>query len=252
MSRDIKKQTLDRHYKYLAEKYNDALFFAEGYRHWFVWLIVEYLEIKEDDNVADLGGGTGIFAKMVHEKAHLKEDILCVDPCEEMLKGAVKLSGVSTLCTDALSFSQRKDVRYNKILIKEAVHHFDDRISKWKGIYNQLCLAGKLLIITRPPRPDFPLFKAALNTFEQCQPHYNILSTELENAGFRVKVQIRPYFLKLDKTCWFEKIRQRFMSNLTNFNDEELEQGLRELEEKYKAKETLDFADRLVFIVGTK
>ena len=36
---------------------------------------------------------------------------------------------------DALSFTQRKDVRYNKILIKEAVHYFDDRISKWKGIY---------------------------------------------------------------------------------------------------------------------
>ena len=75
---------------------------------------------------------------------------------------------------------------------------------------------------------------------------------ELENTGFGVKVQTRPYFLKLDKTRWFEKIRQRFMSNLANFNDEEIEQGLRELEEEYKTKETLDFTDRLVFIVGTK
>lgn len=246
------RERLDRHYTHLAKKYDDAFFFAEGYRNWVAELIVNELGIEEDDSVIDLGGGTGFSAKMVHEKAGLQKDILCVDPCIEMLEGARMLMGVSALCSDALSFTRREDLRYDKILIKEAVHHFKDRIGKWKGIYRQLYPNGKLLIVTRPPQVDFPFFKAALRSFEQCQPHYDILRTELESAGFHVGVIVRAYPLKVNKEYWFEKIRQRFMSNLADFDGEELNQGLRELEKEYKAKETLDFADRLVFIVGSK
>jgi len=245
-------ENMNRHYKNLVNKYNHVLFFVEGYRNWKVELIVKDLDLKKHDSVVDLGGGIGIFAQLVHEKAQLQQDILCVDMCAEMLGKAKKLPGVSILCADALSFAQREDVAYDKIFIKEAVHHFRDRVNIFKGIYGQLAPEGRLLIITRPSQPEFPFFEAALKAFGRSQPDYNIFKKELESAGFRVNVQLRPYPLTLEKVRWFKMLRQRFMSNLANFSDEQIEQGIEELEEKYKDKETLDFTDILVFISGTK
>lgn len=241
-----------RHYRDLADQYDKALFFAEGYRDWKIDFIIKELDIQRHESVVDLGGGTGIFAQLVHEKAQLQHDIVCVDMCNEMLEKAKKHPGVSILCADALSFAQREDIAYDKLFIKEAVHHFRDRINIFKGIYRQLALEGKLLIITRPSQPEFPFFEAALKAFERSQPDYNIFRKELERAGFCVNVQLRPYPLILEKARWFEMLRQRFMSNLAKFSDEQIEQGIKELEEKYQHKEILDFTDILVFIVGTK
>lgn len=241
-----------RHYRDLAGQYNKALFFAEGYRDWKIDLIIKELNIQRHEFVVDLGGGTGLFAQLVHEKAQLQHDIVCVDMCDDMLEKAKKYPGVSILCADALSFAQREDIAYDKLFIKEAVHHFRDRVNIFKGIYRQLAPKGRLLIITRPSQPEFPFFEAALKAFEQSQPDYTIFRKELERAGFCVNVQLRPYPLTLKKARWFEMLRQRFMSNLANFSDEQIEQGIKELEEKYQHKEMLDFTDILVFIVGKK
>jgi len=246
------KERLSHHYKNIAGEYNDALFFAHGYRKWLVELIIKELEIRKKDFVVDLGGGTGIVSKMICDKVCLEKDVLCVDPSKEMLNCAAKLSGVSTLCSTALAFVQKEHLRYNKILIKEAVHHFENRMNKWNGIYRQLYAKGRLLIITRPIFPDFPFFKAALNSFKQCQPDYHIILKELEDAKFSLKLEIKDYFLKINKTRWFELIRQRFMSNLIPFTDEQLNSGIKELEQKYREKEILEFVDRLIFIGGTK
>ena len=42
------------------------------------------------------------------------------------------------------------------------------------------------------------------------------------------------------------------MSLLSEFNDAELAEGLKEIEEKYQDKSVLKFSDRMVFIIATK
>ena len=47
-------------------------------------------------------------------------------------------------------------------------------------------------------------------------------------------------------------LRERFMSHLTAYSDEQIELGIAEIDEKYRDEETLRFHDTLIFIVGCK
>lgn len=246
------KKELTQHYASLAEYYNEIWFLTNGYRQWLVNWIVQDLDLHEDDTVVDLGGGTGFSAEMMYKKAGLNNDILCVDVCSGMLQEAQNRHGVSPVCVDAISFVQRDDIRYNKLLIKEAIHHFPERVKLFAGVSRQLSPEGKILIVTRPPRTEFPFFEAAHEAFERSQPHYNIFQQELEKVGFDVEVQIRSYPLSFHKTHWFQMLRQRFMSHLVSFTDEQLRIGLSEIEEQYKDAKILHFSDNLVFITGKK
>ncbi|MDY6932988.1 MAG: class I SAM-dependent methyltransferase [Spirochaetota bacterium] len=196
---ELNNKLYNQHYKDLADKYNDALSFTEGYCIDVVHWIVNDLKIKKGDIVVDLGGGTGSSAKAIYDTCSVQRDILCIDPCLEMLECAKGLNGVSTLSTDALSFAINNDIKYNKIFIKEAVHHFNNRINIWKGIYKQLYPEGRILIITRPPKVEFPFFQAALQAFEQGQPHYNTITKELEEVGFKAFLWAREYPVRVDK-----------------------------------------------------
>jgi hypothetical protein len=48
---------------------------------------------------------------------------LAVEQSEAMLNHAQTLLGLTTHCADALSFAQDHAIRYEKVLMKEVVHH---------------------------------------------------------------------------------------------------------------------------------
>ena len=45
----------------------------------------------------------------------------------------------------------------------------------------------------------------------------------------------------MDKELWYRSIRNRLSSSLRRFSDEELEQGIEELEREFKGKDMLMF-----------
>ena len=47
-------------------------------------------------------------------------------------------------------------------------------------------------------------------------------------------------------------VENRYMSLLSRFSDEQIQKGLKEMNETYSSQSTLDFKDTLVFIVGKK
>ena len=56
---------------------------------------------------------------------------------------------------------------------------------------------------------------------------------------------------KLEKARWFKMVRARFWSTFSHFSDEELEQGIAELDLKFTEVE-LRFNDVLVFVTAKK
>ena len=73
----------------------------------------------------DLGAGTCLTRGMFAKIAGLKHPVLCADPVQEMLDVAEKnnIPNIETLCATAKEFA-KKDIKYEKMLIKGAVHHF--------------------------------------------------------------------------------------------------------------------------------
>lgn len=204
--------------------------------------MIDNLDFKPDDKFVDLGGGTGIFTKSILEHVEFNEPVLLVDPYQEMLELAGENPGIKCLQMDAMAFSEQPEC-YDKILIKEAVHHIEDRAGLFANLYERLNSGGILLLVHVPPKLDYPLFDAALKRAEERHADPNELFDLLTKAGFEVSRDFIRYPQSMPKSHYFRMVKQRYMSTLYSFSDQELAAGLKEMEDKYKDKDILSFDD---------
>jgi len=245
-----KLNKIQQHYSSVSLTYND--FFSDSYRQWVVDLIIESLALRSDDIVADIGGGTGLISHLIFKRVRLKNEVLCVDPSDSMLAEIGRLKGVKPLCMDAHDFAEEKSGQYDKLLLKGMIHHLADRISLWNKLSERMNENGGLLIVTRPKTPSLPFFKGALASFSAGQPTSGLLVEELEETGFQTEVAVQSYSVYLEKRRWYHLLQSRFMSNLYDFTDDEIEEGIAELEQLYFDKNVIKIRDDLLFILGKK
>jgi len=245
-------KTTNNHYDKIANKYNSLWLFSEDYIQWYLKNVERLLEIQQNDVVADIGGGTGLFGSELHKNANLKNNIVCVEPSEKMCSIADCLRDVEVMHDTADAFFKKGNEQgISKILMKEMIHHIPDRKKLFKDIYSFLN-KGSVLIATREKEIEFPFFKKALQEFSDSQDDYHIFIQELEDAGFSISVEVVPYQMKISSRFWEEAIRNRFMSHLSSFTSEEIEEGINELRESNPQGQDYIFYDNLVFIQGKK
>ena len=237
------------HFDSIADVFNRIWYFSDDYKTFVIHHIISDLTLSEEDILADIGGGTGTFTSALVNEAHLQK-AYCIEPASAMCTEASKLSNITAICADAHAFISSK-TPFTKMLLKEVIHHIGEREIFWKNVYYTLPSRGKLLIITRPQRVAFPFFDAAKEAFARNQPPHETIETELQKSEFYVTTQYRSHTFTLPKESWYEMLRHRFMSDLSVFSDEEIEEGIREIESRYEG-ETIDIIDNLIFISATK
>lgn len=241
---------MNNHYKNIANNFNKVWKFSNNYKIWATEKIGYYLALTNDDIFVDIGGGTGTFTNMIVEKYNPAKTY-CVEPEEDMCKLARKYTSFETVCSDAFYFINNLKYNYSTMLFKEVIHHIDNRPTLWKDIYKSIDNNGKILIYTRPQNIKFPLFQKAKDVFHKNQPHYDLVVDELKNAGFNVEVSIESFTFELSKEEWYKMLKARFMSDLSIFTDEEIIDGIEELENKYHSN-TYIMEDEIIFITAYK
>ena len=239
----------ENHFDTIADEFNGLWQMTPEYQNWMSTTIVSTLNLMPDDRFVDLGGGTGFYTKLIAKKADLHNKPLCVEPSENMLSQIQQSDNLEPICADALSFSGR-DIRYDKILLKEMVHFVDERKTLFEGIRHQLSEKGKLLIVTRPKNTPLPFFTAALETFAQGQPSLESMKKELLEAGINPTSITEEFVFSMPKERWYGMLRNRFMSNLQNFTDKEIEKGISQLESTHADQEMIEFRDQIIFLSG--
>lgn len=242
----------DKHYESISSKYDKLYTFDSGYYTWLSNRISIYLNIKQKDIFVDLGGGTGHISTAIHKQNSMMHDALCVDPNQQMLNAIKNQSHVIPYCCDALSFSKDKKIKYDKILLASMVHHLEKRSEIFNGLHNQLNNHGRILISTRPPHTSLPFFNSALKTFQQSQTAYEHLTSELESAGFSVATHTEKRVINIPRAAWYRMLKERFMSNLIQLSNQEIEDGIEELELKYRHQEIIPAIDTITFFSGHK
>lgn len=248
----ISNSRIASHYTDVAASYNEAIFTQGDSEHqkWELNHFLRHLRLQKADRVVDLGCGTGIFTSALYTKSGLANNILGIDPSEEMLRCASSLPGITTRHTDGLSFAKEPAVRYDKIFMKGVVHHIPlaSLPSLYQGIHQQLQPNGILLVVTRPVQIDLPFFQAALELWVELEsPVVNGISL-IEEFGFSVSCYTYHRQVQVPKHQWFEMIQNRFWSTFSFFDDTELKKGIEELEAKYAHTDILSFEDSLIFV----
>jgi ubiquinone/menaquinone biosynthesis C-methylase UbiE len=242
---------IQQHYREIAKIYDDLWFYSEDFIQFFAQNMIQSLHLQPQHRLVDIGCGTGIYAKAIRQQVHLEHPILCVDPSAEMLAKIPDNSGLQPLCLDAVTFSGQPG-SYDRILIKEAIHHIPEKQQLFNQLFDRLTPGGIFLLLLLPPKIDYPLFKKAIEIYETTQPDYQDLVQLMQNSGFDVKVDFVEYPLKFPKEKYFHLVTNRYMSLISRFDDEELAAGLAEMAATYQNQSTLEFSDRMVFLTATK
>lgn len=247
----MSKEVLDTHYKRLADRYDDFLYYSPEFVRALTSKMIEMLELRETDTLVDLGCGTAMYSIDMIKQAPLKEEIIAVDPYPEMLAQIPQDAKVRAVEADALDFSKRPGA-YDKILIKEAVHHIPEREALFKNLFERLNKGGILLLVHVPPEVEYPIFEKALERCRNWHADPDELVEQLKKARFRVERDVLRYPHAIPKHKYFEMVRSCYMSALTSLDENEMEAGLKEMEEKYHDHSVLRFIDHFDYLKGIK
>ena len=247
MTRDV----IEAHYQRMAERNSEYVLDLGDVVPVVAAKMIEMLQLAEDDVVVDLGGGTGIYSAAIVDQVQLRRPIVLVDFSAAMLDQVPENLPVEKVHMDALDFSEQPR-RYDKVLIKNMVHHVDDRLTLFRNLYQRLDSGGALLLVHISPKIDYPLFKAARDRALSWHADPDELERLLGAVGFRTEREVVEWPCAVPKEHYFEMVASKYISVLSSFSDEEINEGLREMKKAYCEKEVLEFIEHFDYIVGYK
>ena len=252
----MNRKKIYRFYEKTSKNYSQNIFYEADtkYQKNILDNIKKYLNLGPESKLASIGCGNGSTESALVELCNLKENVLVVDSNEKMLAHARKRSCLKPNLMDGIKFVKDPNFHYDKCLLKEVIHHFsENEIHEiYQGIYSQLAEDGTVLTITRNQETEYPFFLDAIEKWQQIQPPLELFLKAQEISGFEVTLEEVNYRMYISKKDWVDMLRNRFWSHLSELEDDRLDKGITELEEKYKGFETLSFNDCLIFLIGRK
>lgn len=259
---------LEQHYSDLAETYDSTWAHRPDYLDWMETRIASRLKLRPGDRIADIGAGTGLFLRRLLEYATEETPVVCVDPSQPMLDRLPRDPRLLPVCATAEELAepgtddgagprpqpqsqpQPPVTTYDAIVIKEAVHHFSDMADTLAGLARRLVPGGRMLVVTLPPKIEYPLFQRALDRFAANQPEPEAVQEALRKAGLEASTSYEAFRVSVDREHWMNLVENRWMSVLSTFSDAELTGGLAEIAETATpdADGRLEFPDRFAFV----
>ncbi|MFE5592331.1 class I SAM-dependent methyltransferase [Streptomyces sp. NPDC056549] len=219
--------------------------------------IAKALRLAPTDRIADVGSGTGLFAREVANQLQPRHPILCIDPSEAMLSqlGAPPPANLAPIVASAEDIAEARTrlpyAQLDAMWLKESVHHVADQEHTLCGLVDQLAPGGRVLVVMLPGAIQYPLFKAALARFEELQPNPDVIEGHLRTAGLKASLTYIEHELRIDRDKYLSMVRARYMSLLFTFSDDEIEMGIEEMRLAHP-EPVLVFPDRFAFVLGQR
>lgn len=245
------------HYEELAADYDEHWVYGPGYVPWMSGRIAEALRLGPMDRIADIGSGTGLFAREVAQQLQPRHPILCVDPSAAMLGqlGTPPPADLTPIVASAEDIAEgRTRLPYEQLeamWLKESVHHVADPAHTLRGLAERLAPGSRLLVVMLPATIQYPLFEAALARFEELQPDPAVIKGHLRAAGLEAGLSHVEHELRIDRDKYLGMVRARYMSLLSTFSDSEIEKGIEEMRVAHP-EPVLTFPDRFAFVLGRR
>lgn len=243
------KAVLDTHYTRLADDYDDFLRYSPGFVRTLTTRMVEKLELTPEDLLVDLGCGTGMYSLDILEQVPLTRPLIGVDPYPQMLAQIPEAAPIERVVADGFEFSKQPR-RYDKVLIKETIHHIVEREALFANLHERLNPGGILLLVHVPPDVQYPLFERALARCREWHADPNELERQLRAAGFRVARDAVQYRHAIPKEHYFRMVAGCYMSALSSLSEAELAAGIEEMARMHRDVEVLEFIDHFDYLTA--
>ena len=218
-------------YRLVASNYDS---FYQARNETLMNALLKYFDdVQPKHVVADIGSGTGFFAERLFEERHLTNAIWCVDPSPGMQAVAKKRKGVYPITKRVEEFLHDFKIEkfFDKALCICCIHHFAELLEIFRGLEASLRPGGTLLVVTTGKSSNLPLFTNAEKSLGASTSNFKErITAMLRKANFEVEVSEEKIYGGLKKSRWYEMLRGRFQSTLSEFTDEEIEDGINELE----------------------
>lgn len=216
--------------------------------------IARALRLEPDDLLADLCCGTGLVARELLRQVPLRSQIVAVDASEAMLDRVDPgpRAGIRLVHMDAMSFAEFP-VRYDKILIKDAITDVPDAAGLLRALRARLGAGGRLLVADLAPESQGWLFKEARRRWESLHPRPEETAALLGASGFEAvavgSVRVRQRLSLEDLATLVEK---RWVPVLASFDDADLRKAVDELRERGAAVDGIDQVQRFDLVTGLR
>ena len=189
--------------------------------------------------------------------AGLSHPVICVDPSAEMLQIARSRDGLTPCLTTADNFltTATNDLpKCKKILINESAHLFPDPQATFIKAHEYLSGSdGLLVVIVRATKSTFPMWRSLRDKFAPVSE--DEFRVYLEKAGFNVRMSSEVSTIEMTKLDWYDRLRKRVFSTLYEFSDDQIEEGLAELDQEWfpgkVESDMVEIRDSLVFYIAT-
>lgn len=239
------------HYDRLAPEYDQNWTYSSEFLEWMTGCIVDRLRLSSGDRVLDVGCGTGLYARRLVERTGC---VVCVDPSAGMLEQVPGDPGLEAVQASAEDLASGRAVlpvdRFEAILVKEAIHHVADPAEVIEGLAGLLAPVSRLLIVMLPTSIDYPLFPAAHDRFRELQPDPEVIAAAVADVGLEVSLFYDDFPLRFPTERYLTMVRNRYLSLLSLFDDEELAAGVAEIRHRHPGPQ-VEFRDRFAFVLGT-
>ena len=218
------------HYDSLGDVYDKLWSFEQDHAVQMIQDMITALDITSSDVIADLGGGTGKWAQPLAIKTNCST-VYCVDPVKSMVDQARARKEIIAVHQSVKEFVSNKENKVTKYIAQRSVHHFEDRANLWSEMYQNLPRGGKLLTVTSSDNcQSYPFPSIVAKWLKAQTSSFEALFSEFKETEFDVAASEKYYKSLIPKRTWFEMIRGRFISSLSQFTDDELEAGIMELD----------------------
>ena len=225
--------THPEHYKDLAPQYDKFYHFQSQAR---VNFIERHVPLTKDDQLVDIGGGTGQVSLKIRSDLGLTKPVVCVDPSQEMLDVAKKNGAITIKATAEEFFATKPECPLKVVLMNGCIFYFKDIEFVFTKLAEYMPKDGVCIAVEFS---SLPLFKGVSEACGGISAMGESFSTTVESSGFNWKMISTKESVDVNKAMWYEGIRNRCNTGLLNFSDKELEQGIEELEEKFGGKDVL-------------
>ena len=206
--------------------------------------LIEFLEIRKEKNILDVGCGRGYLLESLANKVNFIHKPVGVEPVkhEDTISPRIEIINSSIN-----SFLQKNNSKFDLVILKQVLHllNSNEREYFYSELKKQLNNNGQIVFIHMNEQTEIPQFPLMRNKLKLSIGSHDLLLAELNKNFKLLKTQNFTYHVKISLEEYLTMITNRYMTVLLDFNEEEIKEGIAFIKQNYPNR--LIFQDTLTF-----